>query len=151
MYNGIDARDGKAVIAVSYRPFWWSFFHPRATGLLIVVIVFLVLNAVLNTFAAVGAISRGAGTEAAGNLAAIALYAAPAYGLAKLKRWARMFEICFSIVMVVLGFITMFAASMVMGVFIVATHGLVGIYLLSERCRKVFFPPEESEEEKSRS
>ena len=151
MYNGIDSRDGKAVICLAYRPFWWSFFHPRATGLLIVVILFLVLNAVLNTFAAVGAISRGAASEAAGSLAAVALYAAPAYGLAKLKRWARMFEICFSIVMVVLGFITMLAASLIMGVFIVATHGLVGIYLLSERCRKVFYPPDDVEEEKSQS
>ncbi len=48
--------------------------------------------------------------------------------------------------MVALGFFIMALVNMFMGMFIVVTHGFVGIYLLSAKCRTLFYPPPETDE-----
>lgn len=131
------------MVAVQYRPFWFKLFDPRLTGGLIAVIIFLFLIALFNTFSLVGALSAGNFSEAGQRLLSILLYTLPTVGLMKLNRWARLFEIGYSLLMVVLGFIILFGANIFMGTFIVVTHGLVGIYLLSAKCRQLFYPPAE--------
>ena len=69
---------------------------------------------------------------------ALLLYAVPAVGLLKLKRWARMFELILSFLFVIIGFLIMFGYNMTMGVMTIVPHGLIGMYLLSEDCRRTF-------------
>lgn len=134
------------MVAVQYRPFWFKLFDPKLTGALIGVIIFLFLTALLHVFGLIDAVGRQNMSEAGQRALSIVLYGLPAFGLAKLNRWARLFEIGYSMLMVALGFFIMAAANMFMGTFIVVTHGLVGIYLLSAKCRQLFYPPQEAEE-----
>ncbi|MGL5514177.1 MAG: hypothetical protein ACRDBM_13200, partial [Sporomusa sp.] len=69
---------------------------------------------------------------------AFLLYAVPAIGLLKLKRWARLLELVISIIFVIIGFIVMFGHNMTMGVITLVPHGLIAIYLLSDDCRRAF-------------
>jgi hypothetical protein len=133
------------VIAVQYRPFWFKLFDPRLTGGLIAVIIFLFFIALSNVFSLFGALSAGNMPEAGQRLLSILLYTIPAFGLLKLKRWARLFEIAFSLLIVVLGLFLMIYANMFMGMIIVVSHGLVGICLLSAKTRAVFYPPQPEE------
>lgn len=122
------------------RPLLGRIFHPDLPGGLIVVIIFLILIAISNAFAVYGALRNNNFPEALGSAVSILLYSAPAYGLLKMQRWARLFEIVFSMLMVGLGFVIMFTVNMGAGVLIVITHGPVAIYLLTDRCRRVFYP-----------
>lgn len=126
---------------MQYRPFWWSLLHPNLTGGLIAIIIFLSLMAIANLVTFINSIASG--VSALNYLVPSIMYGLPAVGLMRLKRWARMFEIVYSILMVALGLFLMVAVSMGMGAFIVVTHGLVAMYLLSEKCRRVFYPPAE--------
>lgn len=123
---------------MQYRPFWWSLFHPKLTGGLIAIIIFLSLMAFTNLVAFVNNIGS---VEGLNYLVPTLMYGLPAAGLIRLKRWARYFEIVYSIALVALGIFLMVAASVGMGAFIVVTHGLVAVYLLSEKCRQAFYPP----------
>lgn len=134
------------MIAVQYRPFWFKWFDPRLTGGLIAVIIFLFFIALSNVFSLFGSIRAGNTSEVGLQLLSILLYALPAFGLLKLKRWARLFEIAFSLLMVVLGFFIMVSFNMFMGMIIVVSHGLVGICLLSAKSRAAFYPPLPAEE-----
>ncbi|MDT8901367.1 hypothetical protein [Anaeroselena agilis] len=126
---------------MQYRPFWSKLFDPRLPGALIAVIVLLFLTAVLHLFGLIDAIGRQNWPAAGIRVLSFLLYALPAYGLLKLNRWARLFEIGYSMLMVALGFIIMVAANLFTGVFIIITHGIVGIYLLSAKSRALFQPP----------
>lgn len=122
------------------RPFWGRIFHPDLPGGLIAVIIFLMFIAFSNIFAIYGALVNHNIPEALGSALSILLYTIPAYGLLKMKRWARLFEIVFSMLLVGLGFVIMFTVNMGMGILIIITHGPVAIYLLTDRCRRVFYP-----------
>ncbi len=78
------------MVAVQYRPFWFKLFDPKLTGSLIAVIVFLSLTAVLHVFGLIDAVGRQNWPEAGQRALSIVLYAIPAFGLAKLNRWARL-------------------------------------------------------------
>ncbi len=134
------------MIVVQYRPFWFKLFDPRLTGGLIAVIIFLFFIALSNVFSLFGALGANNMPEVGQRLVSILLYALPAFGLLKLKRWARFFEIAFSLLMVVLGFFLMASFNMFMGMIIVVSHGLVGVCLLSAKTRAVFYPPRPEEE-----
>lgn len=99
---------------------------------------FLLLNAIGRIFALYEAFGSNSLPEIGGLIAAIALYIAPAYGIIKLKKWARIFEIGFSIVMVVAGIITAVAANILQGAIIIITHGLVAKYLMSAKIKSLF-------------
>lgn len=121
------------------RPFWWSIVPSNLTAGLIVIIAYLALNTAFNLFAIFSALSQGA-TAIATFAVGAAIYAVAVYGLYKVKRWGRLYTIAISVLMVVAGFLTMLAISMTDGVFMVVTHGLIAIYLLSQKGRKPFYP-----------
>jgi hypothetical protein len=66
------------------------------------------------------------------------MYIVSAYGLLKLRNWARIMGITISILAVFLGFITMFAINLGIGAFIIVTHGLTALYLLKTECRNIY-------------
>lgn len=121
---------------MQYRPFWFSLFHPNLTGGLIAIIIFLSIMAIANLVSFANSISSG--TESLNFLVPTLMYGLPAVGLMRMKRWARIFELIYSILMVALGIFLMVAASVGMGAFIIVTHGVVAMYLLSEKCRQAF-------------
>lgn len=67
----------------------------------------------------------------------VCLYSIPAYGLFKLQKWARKFELVFSFICLVLGVIMLLFESIISGIFIIITHGLIVMYLLSKECKQV--------------
>ncbi|MCX7779344.1 MAG: hypothetical protein N2491_00355 [Negativicutes bacterium] len=129
------------------RPKWWRFFHPDLTLPIIVIAVFLFIIALGNLFGAYQSLFREKNLNGA-LLAGFSffLYAAPAYGLLQLKRWARLFEIVLSLLLVALGMILVFSGLTnreffylaTQGVIITVVHGSIAVYLLTERCRRVF-------------
>lgn len=111
---------------------------PRLTGGLIVCSVFLLLVALSNAFAAYDAIV-GSNLQAVGmRVFAILLYAVPAAGILKMKRWARLLGIFVATVACLLGVLTFLAISNADGAFIIVTHGAVLLCLLSRKTRAAF-------------
>ncbi|MDF2875803.1 hypothetical protein [Sporomusa sp.] len=123
---------------MSERPTWWSFLHPDLTIRLLFIIAFLLLVAIGYAFGVYDGIVQKNLQAALNSLGALLLYAVPALGLLKLKRWARLFELVLSFIFVVIGFIIMFGHNMTMGVITIVPHGLIGMYLLSDDCRRAF-------------
>lgn len=128
------------MVDLQYRPSWWSFLHPDLTGGLLAIIVFLLLMAVANLVSFVNNITSD--PEALKYLVPTLLYGLPAVGLMRLKRWARYFELIYSILMVALGIFLLIAVGVGMGAFVIVTHGLVAVYLLSGKCRRAFYSAE---------
>lgn len=122
------------------RPFWWSVVPSKLTAGLIVIIVYLALNTVFNLFALFNSLSGKDATSAVTFVVGASIYALAVFGLYKLKRWGRLFTIVISVLMVIAGFLTMFAVNLTDGMFMVVTHGLIAIYLLSQKGRKPFYP-----------
>lgn len=120
------------------RPSWWKIFHPDLTGGLIAIIIFLLLSAIGNVFKLYDAMVAQDFTGAGWTTIAALLYAVPAFGLLRLKRWARIFEIGFSIVMVLLGLLIAAVYLPMAGGIIILTHGAVAYYLW--KSKKIFYP-----------
>ncbi|QDR80579.1 hypothetical protein [Sporomusa termitida] len=120
------------------RPRWWSFLHPDLTARLLLVIGFLLVVAIGYAFGVYDGAAQGNLPAAFNASVALLLYAVPAIGLLKLKRWARIVELILSFIFVIIGFIVMFGYNMTMGVMIIVPHGLIGMYLLSDDCRRAF-------------
>lgn len=133
------------MIPVIKRPSLWGLVHPRLTGGLIAIIVFLLLIAIGNAFRAYAAVIDNDVFIAKLSALSVFIYAAPALGLLRLKRWARFFEIGFCILLVFLGLVIMAFQSPFEGGFIVITHGYVAYYLKSKKCRQVFYPDTDKE------
>jgi hypothetical protein len=125
------------------RPSWWGLIHPNLTGGLIAIVVFLLISAIGNFFKLYDAIVSQDYSSAAPVALAALLYAVPALGLLRLKRWARLFEIGFSVIMVVLGLIVAAFYLPVAGAFIIIPHGLVAYYLKSKKCYRLFYPEDD--------
>jgi hypothetical protein len=140
MYNRKDREFERLWFALDNRMFLRRIFHPDLPGGLIAIIIFLMFIAISNVFAVYSAVASNNLQEALGSALSILIYTAPAYGLLKMKRWARLFEIIFSMLLVGLGLVIMFTFNMGMGFLIIITHGPVAVYLLTERCRRVFYP-----------
>jgi uncharacterized membrane protein (DUF2068 family) len=120
------------------RPIGWSFWsklNPNLTFKLLLIIIFLALIAFLNVFGVYDNFVKHDMNAALLSLLTICLYIIPAYGLFKLKKWARSFEIVFSFVCLILGVIMLLFESIVSGIFIMTTHGLIVMYLLSKECK----------------
>lgn len=128
----------KGVVTLQDKLSFWSFLHPDLTLRLLIIIGFLLLVAIGYAFGIYDGFIHNDTTATFNSLAALLLYAIPAWGLLKLKRWARLFELVLSIIFVVIGFIVMFGYNMTMGVITVVPHGLIAIYLLSDDCRRAF-------------
>jgi NADH:ubiquinone oxidoreductase subunit 2 (subunit N) len=121
------------------RPWRWRFFHHDLTAGLIIIIVFLVLIAIGNIFKMFDTLSGGNMNEASQATLAAIIYAVPALGLMRMKRWARSLEIFLSILFTFLGLFLIVAGGVLEGIFIVLTHGAVAWYLLSANCRRIFY------------
>lgn len=122
------------------RPIGWSFWsklNPNLTFRLLLIIIFLILIAVGNAFSVYESLLKQDSTAALYSFLSILLYVVPAYGLFKLKDWARRFELVFSFILVVLGIIMLLFDSLISGLFIITTHGLIAMYLLSSECKQV--------------
>jgi hypothetical protein len=119
----------------SRRPAWLS---PHLSWKLLLVLALLVLNAFGNLFSAFVQLQANNLSAAAIYLVTFALYVLPAYGLFKLKNWARLLQLTFSIIFVVQGAFVMFSGFMFLGMVNVVLYGLTGIYLLSDECRHLF-------------
>lgn len=118
--------------------FWSKIFDPKLTLGLIIIIIYLFLVTLGNLLAVYNTIISHSYADLLPQVLSVVLYLVPAYGMLKLKNWARVAEIIISILAVILGFFIMFAASLGSGVFIIVTHGLIAIYLLKAECSTIF-------------
>jgi hypothetical protein len=119
---------------------WLSFLHPDLSGGLIAIVIFLLVIAIGNAFRVYSAILDKDTFIAWLSAASVIVYAVPALGLLRLKRWARFFEIGFCVLLALLGLLIMVVSSPYEGGFIVVTHGYVAYYLWSKKCRMIFYP-----------
>lgn len=122
----------------SRRPAWLS---PHLSWKLLLVIALLVLNSFGNLYSAFVQLQANNLSSVAIYLVTVVLYLLPAYGLYKLKRWARLLQLTFSIIFVVQGAVVMISGYMFLGMVNVVLYGLTGIYLLSDECRNLFKKP----------
>ncbi|MGI6092331.1 MAG: hypothetical protein GX348_06555 [Veillonellaceae bacterium] len=121
------------------RPIGWSFWsklNPNLTFRLLLIIIFLILIAVGNAFSVYDSLIKQDITTASYSFISILLYIIPAYGLFKLRNWARRFELVFSFILIGLGIIMLLFDSVISGLFIITTHGLIAMYLLSSECKR---------------
>ncbi|SDF76315.1 hypothetical protein [Sporolituus thermophilus] len=121
------------------RPSWWSFIPANMPLPLLLIIIYLFIIALGNLFALYQYVAVQPNLlTAIGHLVSVLLYAGPAYGLLKLKRWARSVELYLSLFSVALGLFLMFTGAFGMAVMIIVPHGLIAIYLLTDKCRELF-------------
>lgn len=66
------------------------------------------------------------------------IYAVPAYGLLNLNKWARLFQLVSSLFMVITGFIAIYGGNRLVGAVSIIIHGLIAMYLLTEKCQLLF-------------
>jgi hypothetical protein len=116
----------------------FSKLDPRLTVGLIISCVFFLLIALSNTFSAYSALVEPNTHSAALRSFAVLLYAVPAMGILRLKRWARWLGVLLCTVASLLGVLTFVAISSSDGAFIVITHGSVLYCLLSKKTRAAF-------------
>jgi len=117
---------------------FWRVVHPEVPLKLLLVILFLLLIALASGFSCYDNAASGNAGQAGLAALGVCLYALPAAGLARLRSWARKFEIGFSAFWVIIGGIILVYYSLWEGSFIIATHGSVALYLLSHECRELF-------------
>lgn len=128
------------------KPRWWSIFHPQLNLPLIGIAFTLMLIALGYLFGVYQmlVVERNLGAALVAVFSTL-LYAVPAYGILRMKRWARFFEIVLSLLLVGLGMFMLFAgivsadkASMTQGIISIVVHGLIAVYLLTDHCRSAF-------------
>lgn len=128
------------------QPKWWRTFNPNLTLSLLIIILFLVIIGIGNLFGVYQFLTEGNISGAMLAVFSTLLYFIPAYGLFKLKRWARFIELFLSLLLVGLGMILIFTGISnrelfnlaTQGVIITVIHGAIAAYLLTDRCRKAF-------------
>lgn len=121
-----------------FKPSLLSIFHPSLTFRLLLIIAFLALITLGSAFGVYDSMIHNNPEETFQSFIRMLLYGIPAYGLLKLKRWARLLEMAIAAICVILGFILMIAANMVVGIILIVLHGLILLYLSSKECRQVF-------------
>lgn len=112
--------------------------HPDLTLRLLIIIIFLSLVAIGNVLGVYENILAQNSVETVNSAVSVLIYGIPAYGLLKLRPWARMTELILSAILVILGLILITSYSFLIGAFIIITHGLIAAYLLTNECKKSF-------------
>ena len=112
--------------------------NPRLTAGLITSSVFLFLVALSNLFSVYAALVEPNVQAFSLRIFASLLYAVPAIGILRMKRWARLFGIFLCGAASLLGILTFLAISNADGTFIILTHGAVLFCLLSRKTRAAF-------------
>ncbi|HWQ61028.1 MAG TPA: hypothetical protein VN521_01880 [Negativicutes bacterium] len=135
------------MVAVQYRPFWFRLFDPRLTGGIIAIAFILTLLSFSNIFALGSLIGQQNTNLLFYHAIAAVVYGLAALGLLKVNRKARFLAIAITIISVLQGGISMLYINLLDGIVTVVIFGLVGIYLLSAKCRAVFYPPSEEEKD----
>lgn len=135
------------MVAVQYRPFWYRLFDPRLTGGLIAIAALLALQAFANLFALGSQVGQGNMSMVPFHAVAAVIYGLATFGLLKVNRKARFFAIAICLLSVLQGGIMMLYINLLEGMVTVVIYGLAGIYLLSAKCRAVFYPPAPAEED----
>jgi hypothetical protein len=128
------------------RPSWLAIFHPQLTMGLIFIVIVLALVAISSAFGVYDSIVNQNQAEIIQSGFRMLLYGIPAYGIMRMKKWARLFELLLSIFLVVLaGFliIAYFSGTnenvlLIMGALILIIHGSIAKYLLSAKCKQAF-------------
>ena len=128
------------------RPFWMTFFHPNLTLGLIAIGLFLSSVAIISAFGVYDSVVNGNQTEMLQSGFRMLLYAVPAYGIFRMKKWARVFELILSYFLIALaGFLIIMyfidsseSGLLIMGGLILLVHGSIAKYLLSAKCRQAF-------------
>lgn len=115
---------------------FWSLLHPNLTFRLLLIIIFLSLVAIGNAFAIYDSVIKQDTAALLYAFISTLIYAVPAYGLFKLKPWARLMELILSVIMVILGIVMVLFESFITGIFIIVTHGLIASYLVSKECKR---------------
>jgi hypothetical protein len=119
-------------------PSWLSFLHPNLTPRLVLVSFFLSLIAIGNLFGVYDGLTKQDNNAALTSLLAALLYGIPAYGLLRLKPWARLTELTLSILFALLGVVMALFDNIGIGIFVIIAHGWIAWYLQTDECKKVF-------------
>lgn len=117
---------------------WLKIFDPKLTFSLIIIIIYLFLVALGNMLSVYNTIVSQDYSNLLNQILSVVLYLVPAYGLLKLKNWARLAEIAISGFAVILGFLLMLIESLGAGAFIIVTHCLIAIYLLKTESKNIY-------------
>ena len=124
------------------KSFWQKVFHPDATLPLIAIIIYLALMTVANLLGFYGTmIETPNPTLASMSLIAVLRFAVPAYGLAKLKKWARFTELGLSVLSVLVGIGAIGGGMILLGILNIAFHGFIIHYLTSQDGRRIVSRP----------
>ena len=111
---------------------------PRLSFGLIGSCIFLLLIALSNLFATYAALVEPNLQALWFRFFAFLLYAVPALGILRMKRWARFLGLFLCCIACLLGILTFLTGSNADGAFIVITHGTVLFCLLSRKTRAAF-------------
>lgn len=122
----------------SHRTSWRK---PHLTWKLLLILAFLGINAISNVLTAFIQLQTGNLNNAIIFTVTAALYMLPAYGLYKLKKWARLMQMILSLIFLIQGIIMMVQGLLFMGMINVVLYGLTAIYLLGDECRNHFKNP----------
>lgn len=119
-------------------PSWLSFLHPNLTPRLVIIALFLSLITVGNIFGMYDGFTTQDNNTVMTSLLAALLYGIPAYGLLRLKPWARLTELIVSILVALLGIVMALFDNIGIGIFVMITHGWIAWYLQTNECKKIF-------------
>ncbi len=106
---------------------------------LLILIGYLCLIAIGNLFGLIHGIYIGSHEEILTSLPGLVLYAIPAYGLYKQKKWAWFTEITISSIAILLGLLVLLVANPLMGGMAVITQGIIIAYLAKKSSKKLYF------------
>ena len=116
----------------------WGLADPETPNVLIAIIVVLLIHAGANLFSSLSSLKGQNFQGFFVYLVIAAIYAVPAYGLLKLNRWARILQLVSSLFMVITGFISVFGGNRLVGAVAIVMHGMIAMYLLTEKCQLLF-------------
>jgi hypothetical protein len=130
----------KGVDIMVWSSSWWSVLqpNPNLTIRLFIIITFLSLIAIGNIFGIYDGMVQQNNTATLQAIAAMLLYAIPAYGLFTLKPWARLLELFKSILLVILGFLMVLFDNIGTGSLVMIIHGMIASYLITTECKHAF-------------
>lgn len=127
---------------MSKKSFWQKVFHPEATLPIIAIIIYLTLMTIANLLGFYGTMIENPNATLAGmSFVAVLRFAIPAYGIAKLKKWARLTELVLSVLSVLAGLGAIFSGLLLLGILNIAFHGFIIYYLSSPEGRRIVSRP----------
>ncbi|MEG6585475.1 hypothetical protein [Dendrosporobacter sp. 1207_IL3150] len=112
--------------------------NEQLTFRLLMIITFLTLIGTGNIVGIYVAYVKNSIIEIISSLIASAVYLVPAYGLIKLRPWARQLELLLCSIFVLLGLVVLVFDSIFLGVIIIMVHGLIALYLATNECKNIF-------------